>query len=80
MSFERRCERARDGHCFELVFRGGRIADVFIDGKCVDTTELDGWDWRTGSRGLVTDDQLRRELDEWIDEHGDEFVRELPFL
>lgn len=71
-----------DGHRFDLEYtEGGRIADVSIDGKLVDCTQVGDWDWQSGKQLVEVDATvLSADLAEWIAGSGEDYIRELPYL
>lgn len=70
------------GHRFDLEYtEGGRLAEVYIDGKLVDATSVGNWDWQASAqRTPLTTTDLSQELAQWIAETGDDYLRELPYL
>jgi len=71
-----------DGYKFTLVHNGGRLADVLIDGKCVDCTTAHDYDWQKGELIGPAPDRaaLKATLAEWIADSAEDYLRELPYL
>jgi uncharacterized protein (DUF1919 family) len=71
----------RGDHTYSLEYGGGRLADVFIDGKLVSCTEVGDYDWATSRQRVGLDHlALHAELETWITENGPDHIRELPYL
>jgi hypothetical protein len=71
----------RDGHTFTMTYKGGRLADVAIDGTLVDCTEVGNFNWVVGAQVQpLSRADLLAELGEWIDESGTDHINELPYL
>lgn len=68
-----------NGYRITAYYCGGRTADVYIAGKCVDCVQVCDYDWE---RGEIVEGSLDvgGALKKWAEESGDDFIRELPYL
>lgn len=52
---------------YEVRYGGGRLADLYVSGACVDAVQVRAYDWETGAFGPVpTDDEIRAAVREYI--------------
>lgn len=67
----------RDGwQGWSIQYDGGRLADIYLWGSAVDCVQVRDWDWSRTVQDPVTvsDDTLRRVLQEYVDANAGALV------
>ncbi len=67
-----------DGITF--VYGGGRLADIYMAGKCVDCMQACPYDWQAGKPQRTTFAAFARKCESWAREQGATYRAELPYL
>lgn len=68
---------------WHATWNGGRLADVYHaeSDTALDCFQVGEYDWQKGKLvGEISEDDLRQHLAEWIEEQGETFSQEPPYL